>query len=70
MDFGKIAYQKACEIEKQILGAKDATSSGLNCFEFNATPDINVSDETTFSIEQIDAETNDGAGGRNKWTNL
>ena len=59
MDFGKIAYQKACEIEKQILGAKDVTGSGLNCFEFNATPDINVSDETTFSIEQIDAETND-----------
>lgn len=59
MDFGKIAYQKACEIEKQILGAKDVTGSGLNCFEFNAAPDINVSDETTFSIEQIDAETND-----------
>ena len=56
MDFGRIAYQKACEIEKQILGTKDATSSGLNCFEYNAAPDISVSDETTFSIEQIDAE--------------
>lgn len=53
MDFGKIAYQKACEIEKQILGSKDVTGSGLNCFEFNATPDINVSDETTFQLNKL-----------------
>ena len=59
MDFGRIAYQKACEIEKQLLGTKDVTSGGLNCFEFNATPSITVSDAATFLIEQIDAETND-----------
>ncbi len=59
MDFGRIAYQKACEIEKQLLGTKDVTSGGLNCFEFNATPSIDVSDAATFLIEQIDAETND-----------